>query len=348
MVKNLKLGLGLGYWGSGPAQGQQDLIKLAEDLGFDSMWTAEAYGSDAFTPLAWFGKETSKIKFGTGIVQMANRTPTGTAMAAMTLDILSEGRVLLGIGASGPQVVEGWYGQPYPKPLARTREYITVLRQAMAREVVEFHGEQFDFPFKGTNERPAAGLGKALKSTLHPIRPMIPILLAAEGPKNVALAAEIADGWIAMLYSPHSDFYTKALAEGFAAADEPGKQDRFEVVCSCPVRVDDDIERAADTVRPFLALYVGGMGAKGANFHYDAIARLGFEEECAKIQELYLTGRKEEALKAVSLEMVDKIALIGPKERIKDNLEAWRESPVTTLNVSGDPDTLRVIAELVL
>ncbi len=348
MVKNLKLGLGLGYWSAGAPAGQADLIKLAEDLGFDSMWTAEAYGSDVFTPLAWFGAATTKIKLGTAIVQLSARTPTATAMAAMTLDHLSGGRVLLGIGASGPQVVEGWYGQPYPKPLARTREYVEILHKAMAREVVEFHGEQYDLPFKGTDERPALGLGKALKSTLHPLRPTIPILLAAEGPKNVALAAEIADGWIAMLYSPHSDFYTNALAEGFAKSGEAGKADRFEVACAVPLRIDDDVERAADTVRPFLALYVGGMGAKGANFHYDAIARLGFEAECAKIQELYLAGRKDEAIAAVPLSMVEKIGLVGPKEKIRDDLAAWRESPVTTLNVSGDSDSLRTLAALVL
>ncbi|WP_028658512.1 LLM class F420-dependent oxidoreductase [Nocardioides insulae] len=348
-MSGLKLGLGQGYWGSGPPQGMVEAAKTAEELGYDSVWTAEAYGSDCFTPLSWLGAHTSRLKLGTGIVQLSARTPTATAMAAMTLDHLSGGRMVLGIGASGPQVVEGWYGQPYPKPLARTREYVDILRATFAREVVTYEGEFYRLPYDGTLGPRSSGLGKPLKSTLHPRRTDIPILLAAEGPKNVALAGEIADGWIPMLYGPeHTQYYDDALAEGFARR-EGGRPDDFQISCLTSVVVDDDLEKAADQVRPFLALYVGGMGAKGANFHYAAVARMGFEAECAVIQEHYLAGRKAEAIAAVPTSMVEKISLIGPKEKIRDDLEAWKESPVTTLLVgNNDPEVMRMMAEYVL
>lgn len=346
MVKDLRLGLGLGYWGSRQPEGQAELVALAESLGYDSVWTAEAYGSDALTPLAWLGAATSRIRLGTGIVQLSARTPTATAMAAMTLDHLSGGRMVLGIGASGPQVVEGWYGQPYPRPLARTREYIEILRQTFAREVVQHQGEAYRLPFDGTAERPATGLGKPLRSTLHPVRPDLPVMLAAEGPKNVALAAEICDGWLPLFYAPGTTFYEEALAEGFARPGARRTAETFEIVCPVTVRVDDDVERAADAIRPHLALYIGGMGAKGANFHYEAVARLGYEEVCARIQELYLAGQKAEAAALVPTALVERIALVGPKAKIRDDLAAWRESPVTTITVSGDPATLRLMAEL--
>ena len=342
----MKLGLGMGYWSSGPPAGMLDTVLEAERLGFDSMWTAEAYGSDALTPLAWFGAHTSTIKLGTGICQMPARTPTALGMAAMTLDHLSEGRLLVGVGASGPQVVEGWYGQPYPKPLARSREYIDILRATIAREEpVAYSGDHYTLPHAG-----GTGLGKALRSTIHPRRTDIPIYLGAEGPKNVALAAEIADGWVAMLYSPKDDaWYRDRLAEGFArrSADR-SPAERFEVVNLTPAVVNPDVEAAADMVRPYLALYAGGMGARGANFHFEAIARAGFEAEAVKIQELYLAGNKKDAIAAVPTALVEAMALVGPPEKIRDDLAAWEEGVVTTLLVNGPPVLLRALAEIVL
>jgi F420-dependent oxidoreductase-like protein len=344
----MKLGLGMGYWSAGPPAGMLDTVREAERLGFDSMWTAEAYGSDALTPLAWFGAHTSTIKLGTGICQMPARTPTALGMAAMTLDHLSEGRLLLGVGASGPQVVEGWYGQPYPKPLARSREYIDILRATIAREEpVAYQGDHYTLPHAGGG---GTGLGKPLRSTIHPRRSEIPIYLGAEGPKNIALAAEIADGWVAMLYSPHDDaWYRERLAEGFAKrAAERSPAGDFEVVCLAPAVVNPDVEAAADMVRPFLALYAGGMGARGANFHFEAIARAGFEAEALKIQELYLAGNKKDAIAAVPTALVEAMALVGPPEKIRDDLAAWEAGVVTTLLVSGPPVLLRTLAEIVL
>ena len=334
-----------GYWGQLPPPEIIETTVDAERLGFDSVWTAEAYGSDALTPLAWFGSHTSRIKLGTGICQMPARTPTALGMAAMTLDHLSEGRVLLGVGASGPQVVEGWYGQPYPKPLARSREYIDILRTTIAREPVEFSGDHYTLPYEG-----GTGLGKALKSTIHPRRSEIPIYLGAEGPKNIALAGEIADGWVAMLYSPKDDaWYRERLAEGFAKrSSERSSAEDFEVVCLTPAVINPDVEAAADMIRPHLALYAGGMGARGANFHFDAIARAGFEAEATKIQELYLAGNKKDAIAAVPTEMVEAMALIGPPEKIRDDIAAWEAGVVTTLLVTGPPVLLRALAEIVL
>ena len=341
----MKLGYGIGYWSSGPPAGTAEAVAEAERLGFDSLWTAEAYGSDALTPLAWWGSQTSRIRLGTGICQMPARTPTATAMAAMTMDHLSDGRFILGLGASGPQVVEGWYGQPYPKPLARTREYVDIVRRTIRREApVAVTGDHYTLPHPG-----GAGLGRSLKSTIHPRRADLPIFLGAEGPRNVALAAEIADGWVAMLVSPKDDaFYRQRLAEGFArrSADlRPASE--FEVVCMTPVVVNPDVEAAADMVRPHLALYAGGMGAKGANFHFDAIARAGFEAEAERIQELYLAGDKSEAIASIPLKMVEAFALVGPPEKIRDDVEAWKETVVTTLLISGPVPLLRAVAELV-
>jgi F420-dependent oxidoreductase-like protein len=342
-VKELKLGLALGYWGAAPPPGLLDLVTTAESLGFDSMWAAEAYGSDALTPLAWLGSRTSRMRLGTSVAQMSARTPVATAMTAMTLDHLSGGRFVLGLGASGPQVVEGWYGQPYPRPLERTREYVAIVRQALARERVAYEGRHYQLPYRG-----GTGLGKAIRPTIHPLRTDLPVLLAAEGPRNVALAAEIADGWLAMFYSPHNDaWYRAALDEGFARPGARRTPPTFEVTCRVSVEIDDDVEAAADRVRPMLALYVGGMGAKGANFHYEAFARMGFEAACARIQELYLAGAKTEAAAAVPLAMVEAVALVGPRAKVADDLAAWRESLVTTMLVSGDVAQLRAIAELV-
>jgi F420-dependent oxidoreductase-like protein len=337
----VKLGFHIGYWGSGPTPGALEAVRKAEELGFDSVWTAEAYGSDAFTPLAWYGSSTSRIRLGTNIVQMAARTPTATAMSALTLDHLSGGRFVLGLGASGPQVVEGWYGQPYPKPLARTREYVDIVRQVIAREApVTLDGDHFQLPLKG-----GTGLGKPLKSTVHPLRKEIPIFLAAEGPKNVALAAEIGDGWLPLFFSPKSNgFYKAALEEGFARPGARHTLETFEVPCSLPVIVHDDVEEAASWIKPSLALYIGGMGAKSVNFHHDVFARLGYEDVADKVQELYLAGRKEEATAAIPTSLVEDTSLIGPPAKIRDELQAWEETVVTQLLLRGDAASLEKIA----
>jgi F420-dependent oxidoreductase-like protein len=273
---------------------------------------------------------------------MAARTPTSTAMTALTLDHLSGGRFVLGLGASGPQVVEGWYGQPYPKPLARTREYVEIIRQVIAREApVTLDGEFFQLPLDG-----GARLGKPLKSTVHPLRKDLPIHLAAEGPKNVALAAEICDGWLPLFFSPKTNgFYRDALAEGFARPGARHTADDFEVPASVPVIVHDDVEAAADFIKPSLALYIGGMGAKGVNFHHDVFARMGYEDVANRVQELDLQGRKAEAVAAIPTRLVEDTALIGPAAKIRDELAAWEETVVTTLLVRGDAATLRSVAD---
>ena len=338
-----KLGYNTGYWGSGPPSGVVEAVKEADKLGFHSLWTAEAYGSDAFTPLAWWGAQTSQIKLGTGIAQMSARTPAATAMSAMTLDHLSAGRMILGLGASGPQVVEGWYGQPYPKPLARTREYVDIVRNIVRREApLDHHGEFYDLPLQG-----GAGLGKPLKSTIHPFRKEIPIYLAAEGPKNVALSAEICDGWLPLFYSPKDDaHYRRCLDEGFAKSGNPAKRDTFEVVSSLFVVPGDDVEKCADMIRPFVALYAGGMGAKGANFHFEVFARMGWEHIANQVQELYLQGKKKEAAALIPLEMVEDVALVGPLDKIKGELPKWKETAVTTFLVGGPAAFLQMYADL--
>ena len=345
MPGDLRLGLSIGYWAGGPPPGAAESVLEAERLGFDSVWTAEAYGSDALMPLAWWGAATRRIKLGTSIVQISARTPAATAMAAMTLDHLSGGRLILGLGVSGPQVVEGWYGQPFEKPLARMREYIGVLRDIWAREApVTNDGPHYPLPLPG-----GTGLGKPLKASIHPLRSDIPIYLAAEGPKNIALAGELCDGWLALFYSPHHDgFYRDALGEGLGRNGARRSQDDFEVAASVPLIITDDIEAAADAVRPMYALYFGGMGARGTNFHANVAIRMGYEAEVAKIQELYLGGHKAEAAAAVPTKLVEQLTLIGPKDKIRDDLEAWRESIVTTILVGGDPATLRSAAEIVL
>ncbi len=333
-----------GYWGAGPPGGVEESIAVAESLGFDSVWTAEAYGSDALSPLAWWGAGTTDIKLGTAIMQISARTPAATAMAAISMDHLSGGRFILGLGVSGPQVVEGWYGQPYAKPLGRTREYVAIIRKILARDEPVMHrGSHFQLPLDG-----GSGLGKPLKSTVHPLRTDLPIYLAAEGPKNVALSAEICDGWLPFWFSPKSDaFYRDALAEGFSRAGARHDFDTFEVACPVPVVVNDDVEAAADAIRPTLALYVGGMGAKGANFHYEVLARLGYADECARIQDLYLSGDKAAAIGAVSLQMVEDVALVGPVAKITEELPRWKDTVITTMLLSGPPPLLRLMASLV-
>lgn len=353
MAGELKLGYNTGYWThppSGPPLGAPEAIAEAERLGFDSIWTAEAYGSDGLTPLAWWGAATERIKLGTAIMQMSARQPAAAAMAAMTLDHLSGGRFILGLGVSGPQVVEGWYGMAFAKPLARTREYIAILRDIWAREgPVTAPGPHYPLPLQG-----GTGLGKALKASIHPLRSDIPIYLGAEGPKNIALCAELCDGWLAMLFSPavYDELYRPSLEEGFARRTSTdrarGSVDDFEVCATVPLIVTDDIDAAADMLRPFYALYFGGMGAKGANFHANVPIRMGYEREVQEIQELYLDGKKLEAGAKVPTALIEQLSLIGPREKIRDDLDKWRESAVTTLLVSGDAATLRAAAELVL
>jgi F420-dependent oxidoreductase-like protein len=336
---DLKLGLQLGYWGGGPNPKMVEMAQEAEKLGYDAVFTAEAYGSDAFTPLTWIGAHTSKIRLGTGIAQLSARAPTATAMAAMTLDHLSGGRMILGLGVSGPQVVEGWYGAPFGKPLARTREYINIIRQVLARqEPVANDGEHYPLPYTGEG---SWGLGKPLKSITHPLREDLPIFLGAEGPKNVAMAAEIADGWLPLYYSPYRQ---EVYADQISGA-KPG----FEIMQGVSVIVNNDVEEALVPLKHNLALYIGGMGAKSRNFHNELVKRMGFEEAAEKIQDLYLDGKKDEAAQAVPTELADEISLVGSVDRIRDRLQAWKETPVTSLLVSSRSMTeLRTFADLVL
>jgi F420-dependent oxidoreductase-like protein len=345
MPHDLKLALGLGYWAGGPPPGMQETIIEAERLGFHSIWTAEAYGSDALIPLAWWGPATDRIRLGSGIVQISARTPAATAMAAMTLDHLSNGRLLLGLGVSGPQVVEGWYGQPFAKPLARMREYIGILREIWAREgPVTSDGPHYPLPYPG-----GTGLGKPLKSSIRPLRADVPIYLAAEGPRNIALAGELCDGWLALFYSPHDDdYYREALTEGLARPNARRDASDFDVIAQVPLIVTDDAERALDSVRPYYALYFGGMGAREANFHANVPIRMGYEAEIRRVQDLYLDGHKGEAAAALPRELLEQLTLIGSPDQIRHDLDAWRESIATTLLVSGDVAALRVAAELVL
>lgn len=334
----MRLGLALGYWGRGPRAGDVGLAQEAERLGYDSVWTAEAWGSDAFTPLTWIAAHTSRIKLGTGIAQMAARSPTATAMHALTLDHLSGGRMMLGLGLSGPQVVEGWYGRPFPKsPLTATREYVDVLRQVFRREgPVELAGRFHSHPYSGED---GTGLGKALKPITHPLRADLPILLGAEGPKNIAQTTRIADGWMPLYWSPmRTDVYELSLAE--APKD-------FMVAPLVRAQVCDDVAEGLLPVKAMLGFYIGGMGAQAKNFHADLMARMGYEEEARHIQRLFLDGRREEAVLAVPDAFADEISLVGPRERIAERLELWRSGPVTDLLVTApDPDTLRVLAEL--
>jgi F420-dependent oxidoreductase-like protein len=345
MTRALKLGLNTGYWAGGPPPGVTEAIAEAESLGVDSIWTAEAYGSDCLTPLAWWGASTTRLKLGTAIVQMSARQPAATAMAAMTMDHLSQGRFILGLGVSGPQVVEGWYGMPFAKPLARTREYIGILREIWARRgPLRTDGPHYPLPLPD-----ATGLGKALKSSIHPLREDIPVYLGAEGPKNIALCAELCDGWLAMLFSPSSqDGYQAALQEGFSRAAARRKPEEFEVAATVPFIISDDVDAAVDALRPFYALYFGGMGAKGTNFHANVAIRMGYEREIEEIQSLYLQGRKDQAGAKIPRKLIEELSLVGPAPKIRDDLERWRESIVTTMLVAADAVTLRKVAELVL
>ena len=336
----MKLGVNLGYAppGTNPAE-LTPLVRMAEGLGYDSAWAAEAWGTDAVSVLAWLAASTERIKVGSAIMQIPGRTPTNTAMTAATLDLMSGGRFILGLGTSGPQVVEGWHGQPWGKPLGKTREYVEIVRRALRREVVEHHGDHYRIPYDGPD---ATGLGKPLKLMLRPLRADIPIYLAAIGPKNVALAAEIADGWLPIFVDP--DRFDDAFGPSLA-----GAKDGFEIAATVTVLVGDDVQSLRDALKPHLALYVGGMGAKGKNFYNSLMRRYGWEAEAEHIQELYLGGKQREAIAAVPDELVDAVALVGPKERIRERLEAWKRTPVTTLIVgTPQPEALEVMADLLL
>lgn len=337
-MSNLKLGLQLGYWGALYNPDHIELAKEAESLGFDSVWTAESWGNDAFTPLAWIGANTSKIRLGTSVAQLSARTPTSCAMATLALDHMSGGRMTLGLGVSGPQVVEGWYGQPFSKPLARTREYVDIIRQVLRREgPVVNNGEHYPLPYTGPG---SWGMGKPLKPITHPLRADVPIFLGAEGPKNVTQTAEIADGWLPLYYSPYRQ---EVYADQLKAASEG-----FEIAAFVMMAINDNIEEALYPIKAMLGFYIGGMGSKKRNFHRDLMARMGFEEEANRIQDLFMAGKRDEAIAAVPDQFADEIALVGPKERIKEKLQDWKNSPVTSLLISGDSQLLRDAAELVL
>jgi F420-dependent oxidoreductase-like protein len=332
----MKLGLMLGYW-VGDYADPIDTVLEAESLGFDSVWTAEAYGSDVFSPLCWIGARTTRIKLGTAVMQISARTAACTAMTAASIDRMSGGRLILGIGVSGPQVVEGWYGQPFPKPLARTREYVEIVRKIHRREgPVTNDGPHYPLPHPG-----GAGLGKPLKLINKPLREHIPIYVGAEGLKNVKLAAEIADGWLPMFIPPGKmDIYRDSLA-----AAKPD----FEIASTVTVVLNDDVAQAMLPVKMSLSFYLGGMGAKAENFHVQLMERLGYGDAARRVQDLFLSGQRAEAVAAVPDELADEIALVGPPERIRERLQAWKESRVTTLLVgSQDPRVMRLLAEELL
>jgi F420-dependent oxidoreductase-like protein len=341
----MRIATSIGYWSAGPPPDAAELFAAAERLEFDQIWTAEAYGSDAWTPLAWWGSATRYVRLGTAVSQISARPPATLAMTAMTMDHLTGGRLIVGVGTSNPQVVEGWYGQPYPRPLERTREYIDIFRAAVARAApVEYQGRHYQLPLAG-----GTGLGKPLRSILHPYRTEIPVYLGAEGPRNVALAGEIADGWNVIFFSPKmNDFYAAALAEGFARPGARHTAGTFDVVGG-PLRiiVDEDIERAADLMRPTLALYVGGMGARGVNYHHEVFVRMGYEAEAKIIQDRYLAGDRAGAIAAVPTRMVEDVALIGPWAKIADEIPLWQDTVLTTFSISSDLRHLAKLAELV-
>ena len=334
----MRLGLYLGY--APPGTNPTELIALAQEaerLGYDSAWAAEAWGTDAVTVLSWLAATTTTIKVGSAILQMPARTPASTAMTAATLDLMSGGRFLLGLGTSGPQVVEGWHGEPWGKPLSKTREYVELVRAALRRETLEHDGEHFQIPYTGPG---ATGLGKPLKLMLRPLRADIPIYLASLRPKSVELAAEIADGWLPIFFSP------ERARETFPV---PFARNGLDIAACVPALLSDDVESAREALKPYYALYIGGMGARGTNFYNDLARRYGFEAEAETIQTLFLDDKQRDAAAAVPDELVDELALVGPRERIADRLTAWRESGATTLLVSArDPATVRALAELAL
>ena len=345
----MKLGLQLGYWGAMAPANHGELVAAAEDAGFEAVFTAEAWGSDAFTPLAWWGRETSRIKLGTSIVQMSGRSPASIAMHTLTLDHLSQGRVILGMGVSGPQVVEGWYGQPFAKPLARTREVVDIIRQVLAREApVTNDGPHHPLPFTGEG---ATGLGKPLKPIVHPLRADIPIWLGAEGPKNVAQTAEIADGWIPIFYTPKSaGMYQPWLDEGFARPGARRTRDDFEIAATCHLQVtsgEEERRAVMDVLKPVIALYMGGMGAKEQNFHKNVFDRMGYDTISDEVQELFLAGKRDEATALIPDELVEDMHIVGEAGYVQERVAEWEETGVTTLLLScRSPEEVRQVAEL--
>jgi F420-dependent oxidoreductase-like protein len=342
----MKLGVHIGYWGLGLSSADQlAIVQEAERLGYDSVWTAEAYGSDAATVLGWLAGQTSKIRLGSGIFQMPARSAAMTAMTAATIDQLSHGRMILGIGSSGPQVAEGWHGQRFARQLARTREYVAVVRMALARERLEFHGDTLELPLPD-------GPGKALKLTISPVQEHIPIYLAAIGPKNTALAGEIADGWIPTLFSPeHVSELRPLLEEGAARSNK--SLEHFDIAPTVNVFVTDDIESARNAMRPFIALYVGGMGSRKQNFYNQLVVRYGFEPEAKQVQDLYLEGKREEAMAAIPDALIDSVSLCGPPDVVRERLAIYRDAGVGTLGVTPVAFTvedrltqMRLVAEL--
>lgn len=343
----MKLGLQLGYWGAQPPTNHAELVAAAEAEGFDTVFTAEAWGSDAYTPLAWWGRETTRMRLGTSVIQLSARTPTACAMAALTLDHLSGGRHILGLGVSGPQVVEGWYGAKFPKPLARTREYIDILRQVWAREApVHSDGPHYPLPLTGEG---TTGLGKNLKPITHPLRADIPVMLGAEGPKNVALAAEIADGWLPIFYSPRiAGMYNEWLDEGFARPGARRTRETFEICATAQVVVTDDRPAIMELMKPHLALYMGGMGAEDTNFHADVYRRMGYAEVVDDVTKLFRSDRKDEAAKVIPDELVDDSAIVGNLDYVKEQIKAWEASGVTMMVVGArSVEQIRDLAALV-
>ncbi|KAA8969490.1 LLM class F420-dependent oxidoreductase [Mycobacterium sp.] len=342
----MKLGLQLGYWGAQPPANAGELVAAAEDAGFDAVFTAEAWGSDAYTPLAWWGASTRRVRLGTSVAQLSARTPTACAMAALTLDHLSGGRHILGLGVSGPQVVEGWYGQPFPKPLARTREYIDIVRQVLAREQpVTSGGPHYPLPLTG--ER-TTGLGKPLKAITHPLRADIPILLGAEGPRNVALAAEICDGWLPIFYTPRlADMYNAWLDEGFARPGARRRREDFEICATAQVVITDDRPAAFAGIKPYLALYMGGMGAEDTNFHADVYRRMGYSEVVDDVTRLFRSNRKDEAARAIPDELVDDAVIVGDADYVRKQITVWEAAGVTMMVVSArSAEQVRELAAL--
>ena len=344
----MKLGLQLGYWGAQAPENHAELVAAAEDAGFDTVFTAEAWGSDAYTPLAWWGRKTTRMRLGTSVIQLSARTPTACAMAALTLDHLCGGRHILGLGVSGPQVVEGWYGQKFPKPLARTREYIDILRQVWAREApVHSDGPHYPLPLTGEG---TTGLGKNLKPITHPLRADIPVMLGAEGPKNVALAAEICDGWLPIFYSPRiAGMYNEWLDEGFARPGARRTRETFEICATAQVVVTDDRPAVMELMKPHLALYVGGMGAEGTNFHADVYRRMGYSDVVDEVTTLFRSDRKDEAAQAIPDELVDDSAIVGDLSFVGEQIKAWEAAGVTMMVVGArSVEQIRDLAALVV
>lgn len=342
----MRLGLNLGYWGAGNDADNLALAREADRIGYSVVWAAEAYGSDTATVLSWIAAQTESIDIGSAVFQIPARTPAMTAMTAATLDTLSGGRFRLGLGVSGPQVSEGWHGVKFAKPLARTREYVEIVKLALSRQRVKYDGEFFTLPLPD-------GPGKALTLTVHPVREEIPFYLAAIGPKNLELAGELFDGWLAIFYNP--EFSSELKANILTGREKVGKtMEGFDIVPTVPVVLGDDVNECAGPIRAYSALYIGGMGSREKNFYNQLVSRMGYEDAAAEIQDLYLSKKQVEAMAAVPLDFIDKTSLIGPRDRIKERLHAYNDAGVTTLTVATYAASLeerlnvvRTMAELV-